>query len=426
VPDTSRRRRLRGAVALLTVLGSLVTGAATAPAGATTTGAGAVPSDGFYTPPAGWRAKRPGTVLRSRPAQLLLTTGLAGYSAWQLLYRSTSSTGEPMATVTAVIRPTGASAGLLSYQIPEDASAAKCAPSRQLATYDDLLNAVNIQQDLPSVLGALRRGMTVSIPDYEGPGSTFGAPRQPGYAVLDGVRASQRFAPLGLSARTPVVAMGYSGGSLATGWAAEVQATYAPEVRLTGASLGGFVTELRHNISSANGGLAAGLVASILPGILRAAPTTAAAFSEHLTPAGAALLAQSSTQCATQNLVQHAFLDLDDVLDEPFDDLWSSPAVAAELDGLALGSTPPRAPLFVYHAVNDSVVSVAGPDAIVPRYCAAGARVTYVRDLASEHASLNHLGGPTALDWLADRLVGSPAPAACTTTTVVTMALPLR
>lgn len=44
-------------------------------------------------------------------------------------------------------------------------------------------------------------------------------------------------------------------------------------------------------------------------------------------------------------------------------------------------------PLFVYHAVNDTIVSVAGPDAVVPHYCASGARVTCIRDSASEHAT---------------------------------------
>ena len=50
--------------------------------------------------------------------------------------------------------------------------------------------------------------------------------------------------PLGLSADAPVGLWGYSGGGLATAWAAEVCAGYAPELDIVGAVLGSPVGDL--------------------------------------------------------------------------------------------------------------------------------------------------------------------------------------
>ncbi|EUA41471.1 secretory lipase family protein [Mycobacterium xenopi 4042] len=48
--------------------------------------------------------------------------------------------------------------------------------------------------------------------------------------------------------------MGYSGGGLATAWAAEVCADYAPELDIVGAVLGSPVGDLAHTFRRLNGG----------------------------------------------------------------------------------------------------------------------------------------------------------------------------
>jgi len=94
------------------------------------------------------------------------------------------------------------------------------------------------QWELLLLAGVFARDWAISIPDHEGTDGHWGAPREPGYCTLDGIRAALSFDPLGLEASTPVGLWGYSGGGLATSWAAEMAPDYAPDINLVGAALG--------------------------------------------------------------------------------------------------------------------------------------------------------------------------------------------
>jgi hypothetical protein len=381
--------------------------------------------DPFYQPPAGFAAAAPGTILRSRPVSLaLFATVPVKLAAWQLLYRTTDYAGRPEATVTTVLLPAGGKArGLVSYQVAEDASAPQCAPSYELRPGGAPGEVINQAESL-LIDAAAAEGFAVSVPDYEGPDGDFGAPRQPGYAVLDGLRAAEQFGPLGLDgAGTPVGIWGYSGGSLASGWAAQVQPAYAPDLDVRGVAVGGFVTDVGAALLKINGGFGAGLIASALPGVLRTSPALKAAFDSYATPAGQAALAQGGSQCEIRNVTQFAFANLSKYLTIPLARFLALPAVQTALAGLNLGGSSPTAPLFVYHAVNDELIPIAGTDATVKNYCAHGDSVTYTRDLASEHAILAVTGAPAALHWLTQRLTGGAVPQGCHTSTVLSMLL---
>lgn len=58
-------------------------------------------------------------------------------------------------------------------------------------------------------------GWTLVVSDYEGSNSAFGAGRQEGFAVLDGLRAALNYNPALKSAK--LAGYGYSGGAIATG-----------------------------------------------------------------------------------------------------------------------------------------------------------------------------------------------------------------
>jgi len=381
--------------------------------------------DHFYKPPAGYASTAPGTILRSRPVQVATFATLPqNISAWQLLYRTTNYKGKPEATVTTVLLPAGGKPrALLSYQIAEDAVAPQCAPSYELRSGVGPSGAIN-QAELLLIDAAVAEGFAVSIPDYEGPGGDFGAARQPGYAILDGIRAAEQFTPLELDGlSTPVGIWGYSGGSLVSGWAAQVQPSYAPDINLLGVAVGGFVTNLAQAVTQINGGVGAGLIVSVLSGVARTVPALAAAIKTYVTPAGQALLAQGASQCETTNVLDYPFTNLDNYLTIPLTQFLALPAIKAALTGLDLGSSAPTAPLFVYHAVNDELIPIAGADATVSGYCADGDSVTYTRDLLSEHATLALIGAPAALNWLTQRLTGGAVPQGCTTTTVPSMLL---
>jgi hypothetical protein len=323
-----------------------------------------------------------------------------------------------------VLLPAGtAPRGLLSYQVAEDAAAPQCAMSYALREGAGLDGAIS-QAEILLIDAAVAQGFAVSVPDYEGPDGDFGAARQPGYAILDGIRAAERFAPLGLPGQSTAVGIwGYSGGSLASGWAAQVQPTYAPELNLRGVAVGGFVTNIDQAFTQINGGEASGLIVAVLDGVARTVPALAAALDTYLTPAGQAELANGASQCAAADVAEYPFVNVSNLLTIPLAQFLALPSVSAALNGLNLGGSVPSAPMFVYHAVNDELIPIAGTDATVDNYCDHGESVSYTRDELSEHVSLAVIGAPAALSWLTQRLTGGTEPLGCTTTTVPSMLL---
>ena len=68
--------------------------------------------------------------------------------------------------------------------------------------------------------------------------------------------------------------MGYSGGSLASGWAAALQPDYAPELsrNLLGVALGGFITNVTATVEATDDTIFAGIAANVLGGIANEYP----------------------------------------------------------------------------------------------------------------------------------------------------------
>lgn len=94
-------------------------------------------TDGFYQPPAGYESTAPGTILRTRPiSPVSLQLIPMRVRAWQLLYRTTDSHGDPYAAVTTVLLGDHARAptAILSYDSMIDAIAPNCMPSQVLQT----------------------------------------------------------------------------------------------------------------------------------------------------------------------------------------------------------------------------------------------------------------------------------------------------
>ncbi|AYF78445.1 lipase [Nocardia yunnanensis] len=386
-------------------------------------------NDPFYTPPSGWESTAPGTILKSRPVEVAsMRPTPADADAWQLLYRTTDNAGRPITTVTTVLRPrTGQVAGLITYQPAEDASAPQCAPSyalRQGAValdhkYDASLDFLQIDQMLSS-------GHAISVPDWEGSNAATIVPKQPGYTALDGVRAAEAFTPLGLSGTaTPVAAAGYSGGSLASAWIAQLQPTYAPEVRLVGVARGGGAggpsEPLAPYLLSLDGGPFSGFLVSLLPGMMRADSRVATAFDTYLTPAGKALMTAGETECSVPLVEKYPFLHMDDYLTIPFSQVFDQ--AQPFFDETDYGITAPTIPTFLYHAVNDEIVHITFVDQAVANWCTSNPPITYTRDQLSEHPSLAVAATTSALHWIDDRLAGHPAPNNCTIRTVPSMAL---
>ncbi len=158
--------------------------------------------DPFYDPPQGFQHAAPGTVLRSRDVEVAFL-GLIPqkFIATQLLYRTTDMNGAPEATVTTVIVPAERAPGqvcpVLSYQCAIDAVTSRCFPSYALRRWS-LAPGALAQLEFFLISAALAEGWAVSVPDHEGPNGAWGTPYEPGYRVLDGLRAALSSEQLGL------------------------------------------------------------------------------------------------------------------------------------------------------------------------------------------------------------------------------------
>lgn len=371
--------------------------------------------DPFYRSPIDPASVAPGTILRWRPVRL----GLFGripqrVRAWQLLYRSTDLNGLPEATVTTVLLPWDAEPSadrpLVSFQCAIDAVAPKCFPSYALQHRARAVGAIP-QVEFPLIAAALARGWAVSVPDHEGINGHFGAAREPGHRALDGLRAALRFAPLGLHPRTRMGLWGYSGGGLATVWAAELAASYAPELDIAGAVAGSPVGDPASAFVRLNGSPFAGFAMVFTSGLRRAYPELDGCVQGLVSAEYLDLLDRAESIATFPLLARYAGRNANRHIKGGLGALLTRPEMRAVLEDIQPGAQAPDMPLFVVQGVNDEVIAVADVDAHVRRYHARGGHVRYLRDRLSTHLPLQFIAIPVMVDWLADRLADRPLPA---------------
>lgn len=378
----------------------------------------ALPSeDPFYHPPPGFEHALPGTVLRSRDVELAFL-GLIPQRTMgtQLLYRTTDMNGLPAAAATTVIVPTDVTperpCPVLSYQCAIDAVSSRCFPSYALRRHAKAVGSL-AQLEFLLINAALAEGWAVSVPDHEGPDGIWGAPYEPGYCILDGLRAALGSERLGLSppapgASTPVALWGYSGGGLASAWAAELCAGYAPELDIVGAVLGSPVGDLGRTFRRLNGGLLAGLPAMVIAALAHLYPDLDRVIKEHTSDEGRALLQRLEGMTTVGAVLRMVKKDVGVYLDRPLEEILAMPEVQYVFDNIKLGTAAPKPPVLLVQAVHDYLVDVDDIDALADTYTAGGANVTYHRDAFNEHLLLHPLSAPMALRWLQDRFARRP------------------
>ncbi|MBF6364719.1 lipase [Nocardia puris] len=385
--------------------------------------------DPFYRVSGDLAHHLPGTALRTRRVEIALFGILPQrVSAWQLLYRTCDLHGVPEAAVTTVLLPWDAdptvARPLLSFQCAIDGVSSRCFPSYALRRGARALGAIP-QVELPVIASALTRGWAVSVPDHGGMAGQFGVAREPGYRALDGVRAALNCTALGLPSDTAVGLWGYSGGGLATAWAAELAAEYAPELNIVGAVAGSPVGDPGSAFVRLNGTLLAGFATVCVAALRRAYPALNHVLREHVHPEFLDMLAATESLTTFELLPRLARKNIDDFSTTTFADLLARPEMRDILDDIRPGVRAPAMPVLVVQGVNDELIAVADVDAHVDRYRRAGAHVRYVRDRLSLHLPLLFLSAPLTMNWMADRFAHrDPGPAG--TSTVWSVALGRR
>lgn len=363
--------------------------------------------DPFYAVPDGLNVVKPGTILahRTPPAPIaafgFLRTNLQ--ATHQLRYRTTDSHGNATATVVTVLIPHNADKSkVLSYHVAEDSASIDCAPSYALqleAASGPLVGTLLTQAELLLMEAALEQGWVVIVPDYLGPQSAFLANRLSGQAILDGIRATLNSADL-TGIQDPTITMwGYSGGSVVTGWAAELHPSYAPELKIAGAAVGGTVPDLANAVTAMNKGPFAGIIAPGVLGLSAQYPELKAVIDKRLMPQHVGKFHKPLKQCLVANALEFQFADVLGMFDDP-NLVKTDPTIVKLLKENALGQATPKIPLFWYMSVLDEVSPIEATDGLVDKYCKAGVSVEYLRDTVSEHGSYAVIGAPRAISWL--------------------------
>jgi hypothetical protein len=368
--------------------------------------------DPFYSAPPGYENTAPGTILRIRHAPGNLTRIVANTSAvYNIVFRTTDSNYFPSWAVTTVLAPlpntttTGNAThnSLLSLQIAYNTAYSDSTPSIEI--YGALgLSSMGIPSTTDDISTALGMGWYVNMPDHEGPKSSFFLGVQEGHATLDSIRATLNSAILPSNKKTKYAMWGYSGGSVASTFAAELQEQYAPELQISGMAVGGLVPNMTGAVRNNTGSPYAGLIPPIYLGVTSQNPAARAYLVEHLKPSGpynasgflAALHYDINTSFgayAGQNISDY------------FVNGWADVEVAVIQEIVDRQTNEgyhgvPQMPVFAYKAIHDQFTPVKDSDALVERWCGIGVDVRYERNEVGGHIAEITNGRLRALAWL--------------------------
>lgn len=360
--------------------------------------------DPFYRAPAGYESSAPGTVLASRPVTVNGLGLPVPADATQFLVRSTDAKGAPTTAVGTLMVPrspyVNGARPLVSYQPATDSLGDQCNPSYKLRA--------GTEGELPLMMQALEQGWAVVVTDYEGPQNAFTAGRMAGHAVLDGIRGAEALPGTGLTGpQTPVGMWGYSGGGLATSWAAELQPAYAPELALAAVASGGTPADMAAAARQIDGGIASGLVLLSSTGLTRAYPEMLSLLNDK----GRAMISEIGDMCIGDAVSRFPFRHLNEFTISK--DPLSEPVARTVLEDNHLGRLTPKAPVLLYHSVLDELIPFPTVQKLQADWCRGGGQVTLYADAASEHSSLSVSGAPLAVGYMASRFAGAPVPATC-------------
>jgi hypothetical protein len=367
-------------------------------------------TDDFYTPPATLPGK-PGDIVRSRAVNAPL---FPEANVWQIMYRSSDVEKRPVAVTGALLVPKLPSAGVrpLVVVVPGTRGLGdQCAPSKQMnpLTYS---YAVDYENAIYSRL--LANGVAVVITDYQGQG-TPGLPpylvgKPNGYAGLDALRAATRLAGAGLSSAAPMGVMGYSQGGQSSGWAGELQPSYAPELDLRGIVAGGTPSDMNDLVNHLNGNptAGAGFAIAAISGVNTAYPELN--LDAYLTPTGRDVMEQARNTCYAEDFLTFGTTRIGDITSP---DVLTVPAYRDRLGKSLLGTKRPGAPAYILHGDIDQVVPYHLGVQLFYSWCSLGATVVFEELIGVEHVAGSQAVALGATTWMLDRLKGVPAPNGC-------------
>jgi hypothetical protein len=293
---------------------------------------------------------------------------------------------------------------LVSYQIPYNSADVDASPS--YALYGDSL-ASDIGRDISNALG---RGWYINVPDFQGPEASFTLGPQEGHATLDSVRAALS-SGFSLASDTRYALWGYPGGGLASEWATELQAAYAPELNFAGVAVGGLTPGVLATLDEANGTYFAGLIPMAVLGATSQFPEAYDFICSILKPTGQynrttfmlgknMTLAQAFVEFDGQDVYKYFVNGRADLNNPIMQNIFDN-------NGIMGYHGIPQMPLFIYKAIEDELSAVDATDALVAKYCALGVNILYQRNKVGGHIAEITNGDARAFAWLSSALDGT-------------------
>lgn len=401
--------------------------AVTAEAG--TSGACTAADAAIYRPPA--QPSAPGTVMACRTVDSLPVVGVGTpMKAWKVQYGSTDGHGKPVAVAGTVVVPEKAWTGpgerpLVAFAPGTLGIGPQCAFSKQLA------GAWVDAYEGPNIAALLKAGYAVAATDgvgyLEGQVHPYVSGLDAGHAVLDMARAASKVPGGGVSSAAKVGLWGYSEGGSGSLWAAQLAASYAPELKVAGVAAGGVPGDLRQVGAQLDGGAFAGFLVDAVIGLSVTHPQMP--FDELLNDQGRKAVQKAKSLCAVGTVahfmgarIQNYTADrltLDRIyaLRGPDGTAWGELVDRNRL-GVGIGPESSGAryeidfPVLQYRGLLDEVIPAETGYGTRRAYCDAGIATRW-KSYAGDHL----LGDPQAIDdvvaWLGDRFAGRRMPVNC-------------
>lgn len=387
--------------------------------------------DDFYNPPdlGALSPERLGELLRVEhvrtytPEEVASAAGVSsspyGAEAYRILYLSQTPVDTPRAVSGLLVVPTGqAPAGGFPVIVAGHATsglADACAPSRFPWTVSDLLAWV-------------AHGYLVSATDYVGLGTPGSHPYMVGEAeaisMLDGARAALRFCDSARGIAEPaanrLILEGHSQGGHAALFAHQMSNSYAPELNILGTVAFAPGSEPRLMTQD----MATGRSLLVGPSVMAmyaysqyyGAPTDLHTWLKE--PYATDLPDRVEHQCIVEFSlwpgVKADRVFQPDLLAAVREGRWDDVQPWTDyMDRNTPGNYTSHAPVLVLQGQADLLIPVEASQQLTERLCLHGTSAKLSLYPRVGHGGITQIGQPEALQWMAGRLDGVPAPDSC-------------
>lgn len=381
--------------------------------------------------PANLSAYKLGDVIRSRPIDLS-SFGPEAASAYHVLYRTTGQSGNqtvPDATVTTLVAPKFPAPGpprIVTVGTPVNSAAIDCAPSYTYIAGTTSNNTLEVTALLTPV-SAVHQGWWANSPDFEGSKAAWLVGHIEGQAMLDSMRVAERHVetmPAALGKQAIHGINGYSGGSHAVMWAAQLASTYAPELNIAGVVAGGLPANVEETVHYLDGTGPATLGYIGAAGLGNGYPELDRMLRQRVKPGMPADIFEAvhtGVSCA-QDAYLNGPLKLDDgfKLDAQGRNISEDPTLKAVFAQENLGANQPpivNFPIYLMHSRGDEIVPYNQSRAYAESQCAQGATIEFESLASGIHVLTGVQAQPVFITrlrrYFADKLAGKKPTRTC-------------